>query len=349
MRARSSARWLAETPDILQAYGDIISDQQSRGFVEQVQATLSLLTHNVHYIPHHPVRKKSLTTLIRIVYSCGCQETHTAKFKWLLYDWTTISKWYMWYTTLLLHTQIWILNWHWESFPICYFAQDWQRLYQFPVTIWSHQSRQWYQYLCFKVVLFRSVSSPFMLNATFHYHLCIFLAPKVADIETNLYLDNVISGCDFETDAVNNYYCNPSRSIMGQAKFNLWLWASNSTAVQSLAQANNAAERDNTTEVLSLLWHATSDTLSLAYWITAGDYLVTKQKILQDSLYIFYPFGLIIHVTIQAKILLQKLWKAHIDWDEPLQKSFQSRWIEIIQEIRKATELVIPRQYLTAI
>ena len=74
-RTRSLARWLAETPDILQTYGDIISEQQSRGFFEQVLATPS--THNIHYIPHHPVRKDSSATPIRIVYDCSCCQSHT--------------------------------------------------------------------------------------------------------------------------------------------------------------------------------------------------------------------------------------------------------------------------------
>ena len=67
---------------------------------------------------------------------------------------------------------------------------------------------------------------------------------------------------------------------------------------------------------------------------------------MQGSSSIFDPLGLITPVTIQAKILLQGLWKQHIDWDEPLEENFQNRWIKIIQEIREATELVIPRRYL---
>ena len=199
----------------------------------------------------------------------------------------------------------------------------------------------------FRAVLFESVSLPFMLNAALHYHLCKFSTPIAADIETNLYVDNVISGCESEADAVNYY--NTSRSIMGQAKFNLRSWASNSVEVQSQAQTHDVAERDETTKVLGLLWHTDSDTLSLASKITIGDHPVTKREILQGLLSIFNPLGLITPVTIQAKILLQELWKQHIDWDEPLEESFQNRWIKIIQEIREATELVIPQRYFTAL
>ena len=58
-----------------------------------------------------------------------------------------------------------------------------------------------------------------MLNVALHYHLHKFSTSIAADIETNLYVDNVISGCDSETNAVNYY--NTSTSIMSQAKFNL--------------------------------------------------------------------------------------------------------------------------------
>ena len=36
-------------------------------------------------------------------------------------------------------------------------------------------------------------------------------------------------------------------------------------------------------------------------------------------------------------------------WDEPLEESLQKRWNIIVKEIRDATELVIPRQYLPSL
>ena len=72
-RTRSLARRLARTPDILRTYSEIISEQESRGFIEQVQTTSSMTS--VHYIPHHLVRKESSTTPIRIVYDCSCRQS----------------------------------------------------------------------------------------------------------------------------------------------------------------------------------------------------------------------------------------------------------------------------------
>ena len=85
----------------------------------------------------------------------------------------------------------------------------------------------------FKVVLFGSVSSPFMLNATLDLHLKSFDSSVSRDMKKNLYVDNIISGCQSE-EAVLQYYTE-SRAIMSAAKFNLRSWASNSLELQKQA------------------------------------------------------------------------------------------------------------------
>jgi len=82
----------------------------------------------------------------------------------------------------------------------------------------------------FKVVLFGSVSSPFMLYAALSYHLSNNQSPVSQDMQSNLYVDNVISGCQSEEAAVKYY--RSARTIMAKAKFNLRSWASNSTQLQ---------------------------------------------------------------------------------------------------------------------
>ena len=56
----------------------------------------------------------------------------------------------------------------------------------------------------FRVVLFGSVSSPFMLHAALRCHL-IAETSSIAKI-SNLYVDNVVSGCICKVSAIN--YCN---------------------------------------------------------------------------------------------------------------------------------------------
>ena len=60
-----------------------------------------------------------------------------------------------------------------------------------------------FQVYCFKIVLFGSTSSPFMLNANLHHHLANYNTPVAEDMKENVYVDNVISGCNEEQDTVD--------------------------------------------------------------------------------------------------------------------------------------------------
>jgi len=74
-RTRSMAYRLAKTPPLLRMYSTIIDNQERRGFIEKVDSNHEHTTLAVHYIPHHPVKKESSTTPIRIVYDCSCRQS----------------------------------------------------------------------------------------------------------------------------------------------------------------------------------------------------------------------------------------------------------------------------------
>ncbi|VDI06416.1 Hypothetical predicted protein [Mytilus galloprovincialis] len=48
-------------------------EQEKRGFIEKVEEKEDE-PQRIHYIPHHPVKKDSTTTPIRIVYDCSCKK-----------------------------------------------------------------------------------------------------------------------------------------------------------------------------------------------------------------------------------------------------------------------------------
>ena len=71
-RTRSLAQRLAKTPELLRVYGQIIADQECKGFIERVN---NFNTKQTHYIPHRAVRKDSATTPVCIVYDCSCKQS----------------------------------------------------------------------------------------------------------------------------------------------------------------------------------------------------------------------------------------------------------------------------------
>ena len=211
-------RRLASTPDVLRTYCEIISEQESRGFIEQVQTTSSKTS--MHYIPHHPVRKESSTTPIRIVYDCSCCQSQ---------DQPSLNDCLMVGPTFLNDMCGILLRFRTHRYGL---STDIEKAF---LHVTLHEADQDYTRFLwlsdptnpesnlivyrFRVVLFGSVSSPFMLNAALHCHLQKYPSSVTTDIENNLYVDNIISGCNTEPNAVDYY--NKSRSILSQAKFNL--------------------------------------------------------------------------------------------------------------------------------
>jgi len=78
----------------------------------------------------------------------------------------------------------------------------------------------------FKVVLFGSASSPFMLSAALDFHLNSHNSAISNDMKHNLYVNNIISGCQTEEESL--HYYTTAREIMKEANFNLRFWATNS-------------------------------------------------------------------------------------------------------------------------
>ncbi|VDI00317.1 Hypothetical predicted protein [Mytilus galloprovincialis] len=74
-RTESVIKRLRKEPKLLLKYGEIIDEQEKRGFIERVDNEEIKQNIKLHYIPHHPVKKDSVTTPIRIVYDCSCKQT----------------------------------------------------------------------------------------------------------------------------------------------------------------------------------------------------------------------------------------------------------------------------------
>jgi len=85
--------------------------------------------------------------------------------------------------------------------------------------------------------------SPFMLNAILHCHLAQYESPNSQNMLNNLYVDNIVTGCSSEAEAINYY--NEARTIMKSAHFNLRSWASNSALLMDRENRDNVVDTNN--------------------------------------------------------------------------------------------------------
>ena len=193
----------------------------------------------------------------------------------------------------------------------------------------------------FTSVPFGTASSPFMLHATIDLHLRTFHSCVSEDIQRNIYVDNIISGCDTEVQLLEYY--TQARNFMQQANFNLRSWASNSITLQQIATANKTIDHITTVQILGLLWNTCTDTMSLAPKSLPSSNIITKRSVLQDSSLIFDPLGWATPVTIRAKILLQEVWQQKRSWDTPFHEKLQEKWVRIRSDILEFSN--IPRAY----
>ena len=345
-RTRSLAHRLIQTPTLMKSYKEIIKEQERKGFIEKVIS--EPMPNQVHYIPHHPVRKESSTTSIRIVYDCSCRisEKHPSLNDCLEVGPSLTND----ICSILLRFRI-------HKFGL---STDIEKAFlhvkldeadrNFTRFLWLSNPEDPNSDLGvyrFKVVLFGSVSSPFMLNTTLRLHLSKNTTKVAKDMCQNLYEDNIVSGGSTE-ESVTNYF-REARAIMSEVNFNLRSWASNSHCLQVIAQEEGVTDENEVVSVLSLHWNKAEDRLSFIpkKIDSTENFTATKRKIIQYSSKIFDPLGFLSPITIRAKLLVQKLWQKSIDWDEPLDQPTTSKWKDVADDLQAAAKTTIRRCYFT--
>lgn len=217
---RALARKLGRQPTMLQLYGKIITEQEQRQFIERAPDENDQLVTEVHYIPHHPVYKNSSTTPVRIVYNCSCRQSpkHASLNDCLLVGDTPLTDVCAILLRFRLHQYTLSTDIEKAFLHVKLDEQDRDYTRFLWLSNLNDPESQFTTYR-FKVVLFGSTSSPFMLSATLHHHLDLYESRVSSDIKRNLYVDNVISGCQTEQDILSYY--NDARAIMANAHLNL--------------------------------------------------------------------------------------------------------------------------------
>ena len=71
----------------------------------------------------------------------------------------------------------------------------------------------------------------------------------------------------------------------------------------------------------------------------------TKRGILSSVCSLYDPLGFAAPVALTARALIQDIWKAKLDWDQPLEEHFLNRWRTWTMQLSSLSELRIPRSY----
>ncbi|XP_070550046.1 uncharacterized protein [Ptychodera flava] len=141
----------------------------------------------------------------------------------------------------------------------------------------------------FKSVLFGVVCSPFILNAVIKTQMEADPENQTAaDLKQDIYVDDVISGCPTESEAVQYY--EEANKLMDSSGFNLRSWSSNSDAVRKLAEKDDKLKSTPCIGTLGMQWDSEKDTLTYKdISNTSPDLLTTKREVVSHTASLYDP------------------------------------------------------------
>jgi len=180
--------------------------------------------------------------------------------------------------------------------------------------------------------------------------------PRPGQVLSNdIYIDDLLSGTSIIEDAIKVQ--QEISSLLQTIGFTLRMWASNlctfldniSRVLQETKQTFPLGNEDGVT-TLGLLWNPKNDQFQVKNNTTqvqpTNSTTSTKRKVLATTASIFDPLGLLGPAVIAYKIFLQKQWQDKLKWDELLPAHLQQEWNQLLQTIRKLSQLKINRKVI---
>ena len=191
-------------------------------------------------------------------------------------------------------------------------------------------------------LVFRYTASPFILNYVMKHHVKSYPKDKCSEIfGNNFYVGNlIVTGDDMRVmkDLYRNCY-----ERMLEGGFILRSWNSNSAELRNLMTAEGGLVERNCPDekVLGYRYNIKKDSLSLAPFLL--DEANTKRQVLSQLSKIYYPLNFTLPVTVRGRVLMRKVWKLNINWDQKVPKEISDEMKVISKDFEMLIELSFPR------
>lgn len=201
-------------------------------------------------------------------------------------------------------------------------------------------------------------SAQFVKNKNAEYFRLKFPAAVKAIVE-NHYVDDFVHCFVDEREAVK--VSEEVVWIHKQGGFELKRFVSNSMLVNNRFNEDQEKtsilnlERGGTAnfqKVLGMHWDTTRDVLQfvMAFGkidpvLLRGERRPTKRETLSITMSVFDPFGLAAEYSLMAKVILQIIWRAQIEWDDGIPDEANEMWKKWLRKLMEVENICIPRCY----
>ena len=180
------------------------------------------------------------------------------------------------------------------------------------------------------------------LGAVLLHHLEKYSSPVAVDISQKLYVDNLHSGVENESEAIS--YFHEARALMLEGNFVLRQWRTTSLSLQKEVKDNNTSTQSSTVSILGLSWDTQTDTISFpVHAFDSTNTQLTKRKVLSTGSKLYDPLGMLSPVTLVAHLFIAEIWERKFGWDQSLPPSLTAQWHTIEKELNAASHLEFRR------
>ena len=341
-RLNSLLRRLKQQPKLLGEYDKAIREQVEKGIVEVLEDPTAADGERVHYLPHHAViRYDKQTTKLRVVYDASAktvgfslnESLHAGpKFNQHIFE-------------ILLRFRVnkyaFIADIEKAFLMIAVVKRDRDVLRFLWVKDVSIQPPE-IVVMRFARVAFGVTSSPFLLNATVKHHIEQYKLSQpltVTKLLRSMYVDDVVSGASSRAEAESEY--ESFRVMLASGGFNLRKFICNREIL-------NSNELWGVHKVLGVSWDVDNDYLIIDLKEVVNgidESYITKRKIVSIASKIFDPIGIASPITIQAKLLFQRLHCAKMGWDDIVEGDLLKRWLSLLRTLKESEPICVPRWY----
>lgn len=176
--------------------------------------------------------------------------------------------------------------------------------------------------------------------------------PKATDsVSDAMYVDDVLDSCEIPEDAIE--LRRELSDLLNSANFRLRKWSSNVRSVlvdvpEEDRQPGIEICEDNQkprvkVKTLGVTWKSDKDVFTFNEELPEIKESNTKREVLSAISTLFDPLQFLSPFTVRAKILMQNIWVAGIDWDDPLPATLLKRWHNWLRELQQLPSVEIPR------
>ena len=174
------------------------------------------------------------------------------------------------------------------------------------------------------------------------------LASRV--LKKNMYADNILTGANCKDEA--REICHQMIDILQTADLKMYQWASNDNEILNVIakrdlDVNFDFSKDNPLKTLGLYWKAKNYVFVYEIKNIKIDSKITKRKILSDIANIFDPLGFLGPILLFAKIIMQEMWQAKIEWDESVPSNIHYAWNEFSPQLNPINSIKFDRLVVT--